>query len=117
MNLSTSGHQFDVTPAFRAYVTQKLNRERRHLDQIIDTQVILSAPKLRHRAEVTVHVPGKDIHCEATDENLYAAIDALIDKRDRQIIKHKSLLRSHNSPGIKRQPLQEDEALDLDTGT
>ncbi len=117
MNLSISGHQLDITPAIREYVTQKLARVLRHFDHIIDTQVILSAAKLRHRAEITVHVPGKDLHCEAIDENLYAAVDALIDKLDRQVIKHKDQLRNHTAPGIKRQPLQEDEALDLDTGT
>lgn len=105
MNLSVSGHQLDITPAIREYVTSKLGRVLRHFDHIIDTQVILSAAKLRHHAEVTVHVPGKDLHCEATDENLYAAVDALIDKLDRQVIKYKDQLQNHAAVGLKRQPV------------
>lgn len=107
MNLSISGHQLDITPAIREYVTTKLARVLRHFDHIIDTQVILSAAKLRHNADITVHVPGKDLHCEATDENLYAAIDALIDKLDRQIIKYKDQIQNHAAAAIKRLPIDE----------
>lgn len=103
MNLSISGHQLDVTPAIREYVVNKLARVLRHFDHIIDTQIILSAAKLRHTADITVRVPGKDIHCEATDENLYAAIDALIDKLDRQVLKYKNKLQSHPTEDLKRQ--------------
>lgn len=105
MNLSISGHQLEITPAIREYVTTKLDRVLRHFDHIIDAQVILSAVKLRHTADVTVRVPGKDIHCEATDENLYAAIDALIDKLDRQVVKYKSKMQTYASDALKRQPL------------
>ncbi len=103
MNLTISGHQLEVTPAIREYVVSKLERVLRHFDHIIDTQVILSAVKLRHKADVTVRVPGKDIYCEATDENLYAAIDALIDKLDRQVIKYKDKLHERPTDDIKRQ--------------
>lgn len=103
MNLTISGHQLEVTPAIREYVVTKLGRVLRHFDHIIDTQVILSVAKLRHTADVTVRVPGKDIHCEATDENLYAAIDALVDKLDRQVLKYKNKLQERPSEDIKRQ--------------
>jgi len=103
MNLSISGHQLDITPAIREYVMNKLDRVLRHFDHIIDAQVILSAAKLRHTADITVHVRGKDIHCEATDENLYAAIDALIDKLDRQVVKHKDKVQTRPNEPIKRQ--------------
>src|SRR5690606_28126679 len=105
MNLSISGHQLDVTPAIREYTVNKLERVLRHFDHIIDVQVILSAAKLRHSADVTVRVPGKDIHCEATDENLYAAVDALIDKLDRQVMKYKDKVQAHAADALKRQPL------------
>ncbi|GAA5234519.1 ribosome-associated translation inhibitor RaiA [Verticiella sediminum] len=108
MNLSISGHQLEVTPAIREYVTNKLDRVLRHFDHIIDAQVILSAAKLRHTADVTVRVPGKDIHCEATDENLYAAIDLLIDKLDRQVVKYKNKVQAHAPETIKRNPLAPD---------
>lgn len=112
MNLSISGHQLDITPAIREYVETKLERVLRHFDHIIDAQVILSAVKLRHTADVTVHVRGKDIHCEATDENLYAAIDALIDKLDRQVVKYKDKVQTHANDALKRQPFASPEALE-----
>lgn len=110
MNLSISGHHLDVTPALREYVVNKLARVLRHFDHIIDSQVVLSAVKLRHTAEITVHVKGKDIHCEATEENLYAAIDALVDKLDRQVIKYKSKVQDHLHTPPKRQMAFVEEA-------
>jgi len=89
MNLSISGHHLVVTPAIREYVLNKLTRVLRHFDNVIDIQVLLSVEKLRHTAEITLHLRGKDVHCEAQEENLYAAIDTLVDKVDRQVIKYK----------------------------
>ena len=74
MNLSICGRHLDVTPAIREYVMNKLARVLRHFDHVIDTQVMLSVEPLRHKAEITMRLSGKDIHCEATDENLYAAM-------------------------------------------
>ncbi|MBJ7262389.1 MAG: ribosome-associated translation inhibitor RaiA [Burkholderiaceae bacterium] len=103
MNLSISGRHLDVTPAIREYVLNKLARVLRHFDHVIDTQVMLSVEPLRHKAEVTMRLSGKDIHCEALDENLYAAIDALADKLDRQVIKHKDKVQNHAATPAKRQ--------------
>ncbi|MEI2417807.1 ribosome-associated translation inhibitor RaiA [Orrella sp. JC864] len=103
MNLSISGHHLDVTPAIREYVLNKLARVLRHFDHVIDTQVMLSVEPLRHRAEITMRVRGKDIHCEAVEENLYAAIDALADKIDRKVIQHKDRLQNHSHEPAKRQ--------------
>lgn len=89
MNLNITGHHVEVTPAIRDYVTDKLGRVTRHFDHVIDINVILSVEKLVQKAEATVHVSGKDIHVEATDADMYAAIDALVDKLDRQVLKHK----------------------------
>jgi putative sigma-54 modulation protein len=89
MNLNVSGHQFDITPAIRDYVSSKLGRVTRHFDHVIDAHVILSVHKLRQKAEVTLRVRGKDIHCECEDADLYAAIDLLADKLDRQVLKYK----------------------------
>ncbi|CFP57653.1 sigma(54) modulation protein [Bordetella pertussis] len=66
-------------------------------------QVMLSVEPLRHKAEITMRLRGKDIHCEAVDENLYAAIDLLVDKIDRQVIKHKDKVQSHSAESAKRQ--------------
>jgi len=96
MNLQISGHHLEITPALHDYVTSKLERVKRHFDHVIDVNVILSVEKLKQKAEVTVHLPGKDIFVEAIDEDLYAAIDGLGDKLDRQIQKHKQKLQDHH---------------------
>jgi putative sigma-54 modulation protein len=103
MNLSITGRHLDITPAIREYVMNKMARVSRHFDNVIDTQVILSIDRLNHTADVTMRLRGKDIHCEATDENLYAAIDLLADKIDRQVIKYKTKVQNHAHEPVKRQ--------------
>ena len=92
MNLMVSGHHLEVTPALRTYVQEKIGRVTRHFDHVIDAHVILTASKLNQKAEVTLHVPGKDLHCECEEGDLYAAIDVLADKLDRQVLKYKDKL-------------------------
>ena len=109
MNLHISGHHVDVTPAMREYVTSKFTRITRHFDHVIDVNVILSVEKLKHKVEANVHLSGKDIFVECDDANMYAAIDALVDKLDRQILKHKEKHAGHRGgrePG--REPTQQD---------
>lgn len=89
MNLNISGHHLEVTPAIREHVMTKLERVLRHFDHIIDVSVILSVEKFIHKCEATVHVSGKDIHVTVEENDMYAAIDLLIDKLDRQMMKHK----------------------------
>jgi putative sigma-54 modulation protein len=89
MNLSVSGHHLEVTAAIRTYVHSKLERVSRHFDHVIDAHVILTVDKQRQKAEVTLHVRGKDLHCECEDADLYAAIDLLADKLDRQVLRYK----------------------------
>jgi len=96
MNLHITGHHLEVTPALRDYVTGKLDKVTRHFDNVIDIGVTLSVEKLKQKAEVTLHASGKDIHVETSDDDLYAAIDSLIDKLDRQVIKHKQKLQDHH---------------------
>ena len=92
MNLNVSGHHLEVTPAIRGYVQGKLERVKRHFDHVIDAHVILTANKLVQKAEVTIHVRGKDLHCESEEADLYAAIDLLADKLDRQVLRYKDKL-------------------------
>jgi putative sigma-54 modulation protein len=92
MNLSVSGHHVEVTPALWSYVQTKIGRITRHFDHVIDAHVILTADKLKQKAEVTLHVRGKDLHCESEEVDLYAAIDLLADKLDRQVLKYKDKL-------------------------
>ncbi len=89
MNLHLTGHQLPITPAIREYVAGKLQRITQHFDQVIDVNVIMSVEKLAQKCEATVHVRGKDIFCESSADDMYAAIDSLIDKLDRTILKHK----------------------------
>ena len=96
MNLQISGHHLEITPALRDYVTGKLERVTRHFDHVIDVNVILSVEKLKQKAEVTVHLAGKDVYVESIDEDLYAAIDVLADKLDRQVQKYKQKLQDHH---------------------
>ena len=103
MNLNVSGHHVEVTPALRGYLQDKLERVTRHFDHVIDAHVILSVAKLRQKAEVTLHVRGKDIHCACEDADLYAAIDLLIDKLDRQVLRHKDRVKGHQAETLKRQ--------------
>ncbi|OWT59039.1 ribosome hibernation-promoting factor, HPF/YfiA family [Candidimonas nitroreducens] len=102
MNLSISGRHLEVTPAIREYVLNKMARVSRHFDHVIDTQVMLSVERLKHTAEVTMRLRGKDIHCAADDDNLYAAIDLLADKIDRQVIKYKDKAQDHAHDPVKR---------------
>ena len=107
MNLTISGHHVELTPAIREYVQGKLERIKRHFDHVIDIAVILTVDKLpekekRQRAEINLRVRGKDLHAESIADNLYAAIDTLIDKLDRQVIKYKTKQQDHQHEGIKR---------------
>jgi putative sigma-54 modulation protein len=92
MNLNVSGHHLEVTPALRSYVQSKIARVTRHFDHVIDAHVILTADRQTQKAEVTLHVPGKDLHCECEHGDLYAAIDVLADKLDRQVLRYKGKL-------------------------
>ena len=96
MNLQISGHHIEVTPALREYVEQKLDPVVRHFDRVTGVNVILSVEKLKQKAEVTVHVPGKDIFVENAGDDLYASIDALFDKLDRQGQKYKQKVQDHH---------------------
>ncbi len=103
MNLAICGHHVSVTPALRDYVTNKLDRIRRHFDQVIDVNVFLSVDKLIQKAEITLHVRGKDLFAEASDADLYAAIDLLIDKLDRQVLKYKDKRTGFGHDALKHQ--------------
>jgi putative sigma-54 modulation protein len=105
MNLHLTGHHVEITPAIHDYVVSKLIRIERHFDHVIDVNVIMTVEKLDQRIEANVHLSGKDIHVQAHDGDMYAAIDGLIDKLDRQIVKHKERFHDRNrSESLKRIP-------------
>ena len=103
MNLLIHGNHVEVTPALRDYVQVKLTRVERHFDQVIDANVQLTVEKLRQRAEITLHLRGNNIHVESVDDDMYAAIDILVDKLDRQVLRHKDRLKDHSVDALKRQ--------------
>lgn len=110
MNLNLTGHHVEITPALRDYVTSKINRITRHFDQVIDVGVILSVEKLRQKAEANVHVRGKDIFVEADSANMYASVDSLADKLDRQILRHKEKNTDRRDNGaLKNQEMEQPE--------
>ena len=96
MQLNITGHHVDVTDSLHDYVTNKLERVERHFDHVTNVHVILSIEKLRQKAEATIHISGGDLFAEAENEDMYAAIDSMTDKLDRQIKKHKEKITDHH---------------------
>jgi len=102
MQLNVNGHHVDVTPSMHDYVSQKMERLERHFDHVTNVHVILSVEKLRQKAEATLHISGGNLFADAQDEDMYAAIDAMVDKLDRQIKKHKEKVTDHRrSEGVQ----------------
>lgn len=103
MQLNVSGHHIEITDALRQYVESKMERLERHCELVSDIHCILSVEKLRHKAEAKVNVNGDTVFAEATEEDMYAAIDSLVDKLDRRVRKHKEKLIDHHArDSVKR---------------
>jgi len=103
MNLTITGHHLEVTQPIRDYIDSKLERVIRHFDHVTSVSVILTVEKLRQKAEVTLHVRGRDIFVEAESEDMYATLDNLMDKLDRQVLKHKEKSNEHTRESVKHQ--------------
>ncbi|HUR40365.1 MAG TPA: ribosome-associated translation inhibitor RaiA [Verrucomicrobiae bacterium] len=105
MNVNIAGQHLSLTPALRTYVSEKLSRLERHFGQLIGANVILSVEKTRHKAEATIHTRGANLHAEAIDNDMYAAIDSLADKLDSQTRKFKEKTKDHHAKEVhKGQP-------------
>ncbi len=89
MQIQLSGHHVDITPALRQYVDEKMDRLARHFDSVGNVHVVLSVEKLRHNAEATIHLTRGTVFADAEADDMYAAIDGLVDKLDRQVKKQK----------------------------
>ncbi len=98
MRISLTGHHVDITEALKNYVDSKFERLERHFDNFTNVHVILSVEKLRQKAEATMHANGTRVFADSVHEDMYAAIDGLIDKLDRQVLRHKEKLTNHR-PG------------------
>ncbi len=99
MQVSLSGHHVEITDSLRNYVNEKIERLERHFDHALDIHVVLTVEKLRHKAEATLHVSGGNLHADSVQEDMYAAIDGLVDKLDRQGKKHKEKMKDHRHKG------------------
>jgi putative sigma-54 modulation protein len=97
MQLSVTGHHVEITAPLRSYVEKKLERLARHSDHVIDAHCVLTVEKLQQRAETTLHLRGETVHALAEDQNMYAAIDALTDKLERLVRRHKEKITDHHA--------------------
>lgn len=104
MQIDITGHHVDITPALRTYVQNKFERIERHFDHVTGIHVVLSVSKLEHRAEATLNVTRGKLFADAVEQDMYAAIDCLTDKLDRQIKKHKEKLTGHSDRATVRSP-------------
>jgi len=95
MQISLTGHHVEVTDSLHNYVDSKFKKLARHFDKVANIHVVLSVEKLRHKAEATLHIRDHDIHADSIQENMYAAIDSLTDKLDRQLIRQKEKNQNH----------------------
>ncbi len=102
MRINVSGHHVDVTEALREYAIGKMGKLERHFDHITNCDITLVVEKACHKAEGSVHVSGADLFADDEGENMYAAIDGLADKLDRQLIRHKEKTQGkHHRESLK----------------
>lgn len=106
MEIPVSGHHITITDSLRAYVHEKLARVERHFDHLVKGQVILTVDHKKQIAEVSLHVTGQDVHAKAEHDDMYAAIDLMVDKLDRQVLKYKEKMTDHHARegGLKQRP-------------
>ena len=102
MKVTMTGHHVDITDSLREHVKSKMARLERHFDHIVDVHVTLTVEKNRHKAEATISVSGGQIHAESEEDKMYTAVDLLVDKLDRQVIRHKEKLTDHHAKEAKR---------------
>ena len=95
MQINLTGHHVDITDSLRNYVDTKFSKLERHFDHISNVHVILNVEKLNQKAEATMHLSGAEVFASSEDPDMYAAIDSMIDKLDRQVIRHKEKLKRH----------------------
>jgi putative sigma-54 modulation protein len=102
MQINLTGHHVEITPPMREYVLGKFERLERHFDRVTNVHVILSVEKLRQKAEAELHLNGAQVYADNTEEDMYAAIDGMVDKLDRQLKRHKEKTKNHRVGGNDR---------------
>jgi len=101
MQINITGQHLKVTSSLREYVEKKFEKLTRHFDHVINIHVVLTVEKLVHHAEASLKVSGNNIFADASNEGMYAAVDDLVDKLDRQIVKHKEKLKDHHQGDVE----------------
>jgi putative sigma-54 modulation protein len=105
MKVQLSGHHVEITPPLRQYVERKLGRMMRRFDGLIEVHCTLTVEKMRHKADARVHVSGFTFYADVVGDDMYAAIDALADKLDRRVRKHKERVRGHHADEAQKHGL------------
>jgi putative sigma-54 modulation protein len=95
MQINLTGHHVEVTTSLRDYVDTKFAKLERHFDHINNVYVVLTVEKLNQKAEATVHLHGSEVHASSVNSDMYASIDTLVDKLDRQVLKYKGKISNH----------------------
>ena len=105
MQITIRGHQVEITEALRDYCTNKFERITRHFDHLHELSIVLGVEKVLHKAEATMQFSGRKsgrtLYANATATDMYAAIDVLVDKLDKQVRKHKEKLTDHHAETVR----------------
>ena len=105
MHITVSGRQIEITDSLRSYASEKIGRVQKHFDHLTTTNVVLQVEKNQHKADATLHAKGATLAASAQADDMYAAIDALADRLDRQVLKHKEKLADHHrNDGSSKRP-------------
>ncbi len=97
MQPNITGHHVEITPALRTFVNDKMQRISRHFDHVISLNIVLTVEKHRNEAEATLHTAGKSLFATSSNDDMYAAIDDLVDKLDKQVRRHKDRITNHQA--------------------
>ena len=95
MNVIIKGRHMDLTRNLKDYSEEKINKFNKYLTNISEATVTLSVEKYRHKAEVLLKVNGLMIQAESITDEMYASIDDVIEKLERQVRKYKEKVVSH----------------------
>ncbi len=109
MNIIVNGRHLEITPALKSYAEDKIGRFDKYLSNITEAVVTLSVEKYRHKAEVMLKLNGVMIQAEEVTGEVYSAIDEVVEKLEKQVVKHKEKLLSYRKGEKKEVPAEAEE--------
>lgn len=95
MQIATTFRHMEASDALKSYVEEKLARVQKYIDEPINVQVFLTVEKIRHIAEITITAKGITIKASEETNDMYAAVDAVLDKIERQLRRYKEKIKEH----------------------